>query len=92
MAMGLGCNAAGVVGCRIIDSPRERLIAIAFLLVLAVLSFIYWQVWQYGIGMIAFFILLWGGGLGLILWIYRKKFLNRIHEIKKNLSELNELM
>ncbi len=26
-AMGLGCNAAGVVGCRIIDSPRERLIA-----------------------------------------------------------------
>lgn len=26
--MGFGCNAAGVVGCRIIDSPRERLIAI----------------------------------------------------------------
>ena len=28
MAMGLGCNAAGVTGCRIIDSPKERLIAI----------------------------------------------------------------
>ncbi|MBQ8172079.1 MAG: ferrous iron transport protein B [Oscillospiraceae bacterium] len=27
MAMGFGCNAAGVVGCRIIDSRRERLIA-----------------------------------------------------------------
>lgn len=26
--MGFGCNAAGIVGCRIIDSPRERLIAI----------------------------------------------------------------
>lgn len=26
--MGFGCNAAGVVGCRIIDSPRERLLAI----------------------------------------------------------------
>ena len=26
--MGLGCNSAGVVGCRIIASPRERLIAI----------------------------------------------------------------
>lgn len=26
--MGIGCNAAGVTGCRIIDSPRERLIAI----------------------------------------------------------------
>ncbi len=28
MCMGFGCNAAGVVGCRIIDSPRERIIAI----------------------------------------------------------------
>jgi len=28
MCMGIGCNAAGVTGCRIIDSPRERLIAI----------------------------------------------------------------
>ncbi len=28
MCMGLGCNAAGVVGCRIIDSPREKLIAV----------------------------------------------------------------
>ncbi len=28
MCMGVGCNAAGIVGCRIIDSPRERLIAI----------------------------------------------------------------
>ena len=28
MAMGFGCNAVGVTGCRIIDSPRERLIAI----------------------------------------------------------------
>lgn len=28
MCMGLGCNAAGVVSTRIIDSPRERLIAI----------------------------------------------------------------
>lgn len=28
MCMGFGCNAVGVVGCRIIDSPRERLLAI----------------------------------------------------------------
>lgn len=27
MCMGLGCNAVGVTGCRIIDSPRERLLA-----------------------------------------------------------------
>ncbi|MCC6779140.1 MAG: ferrous iron transporter B [Hyphomicrobiales bacterium] len=28
MAMGFGCNAAGVIACRVIDSPREKLIAI----------------------------------------------------------------
>ena len=28
LSMGFGCNAAGVIACRIIDSPRERLIAI----------------------------------------------------------------
>ena len=25
MCMGFGCNAAGIVGCRIIDSPRESI-------------------------------------------------------------------
>lgn len=28
MAMGIGCNACGITGCRIIESPQERLIAI----------------------------------------------------------------
>jgi ferrous iron transport protein B len=28
MMMGFGCNAAGIIATRIIDSPRERLIAI----------------------------------------------------------------
>ena len=28
MCMGIGCNAVGVTGCRIIDSPKERKIAI----------------------------------------------------------------
>ncbi|MGE5860276.1 MAG: nucleoside recognition domain-containing protein [Ignavibacteria bacterium] len=28
MAMGFGCNAAGIISTRVIDSPRERLIAI----------------------------------------------------------------
>ena len=28
MCMGFGCNACGVTGCRIIESPREKLIAI----------------------------------------------------------------
>lgn len=71
---------------------RERLIVIAFLLLMAILSFVHWQIWQYGWGMILFFVLLWGGSLGIILWIYRKKFLNRIQEIEKNLGELKELV
>jgi len=28
MSMGFGCNAAGVIACRVINSPRERLIAV----------------------------------------------------------------
>lgn len=28
MCMGFGCNAAGIISCRIIDSPREKLIAV----------------------------------------------------------------
>ncbi len=28
MCMGFGCNAVGITGCRIIDSPRERLLAV----------------------------------------------------------------
>lgn len=28
MCMGFGCNACGIIGCRIIDSPRERMIAV----------------------------------------------------------------
>jgi len=28
MCMGFGCNAAGVIACRIIESPRERLVAV----------------------------------------------------------------
>jgi len=27
MSMGFGCNAAGIIACRIIDAPRERLVA-----------------------------------------------------------------
>lgn len=71
---------------------RERMIAVGYLLLLAILSFIYWQVWQYGVVPVLFLMFLWGGGLALILWIYRKKVLNRIREIKKNLNELKELM
>ena len=69
---------------------RERFAAVAMLLIIAIFSFIYWHIWQYGMIVILVFLLLWGSGLGLVLWIYRHKFMNRIHEIKKNLNELNQ--
>ncbi len=63
------------------------------LLVLAVLSFIYWQVWQYGIGMIAFFILLWGRRTRIDFMDLPQEVLkSHPRNKKKNLSELNELM
>ncbi len=43
---------------------RERLIATAFLLRLAVLSFIYWQIWQYGISHHSVFYPALGSGPG----------------------------
>ena len=39
MCMGFGCNAAGVVGCRIIHSPRALLLTLAILLSVAVTFF-----------------------------------------------------
>ncbi len=51
--MGYGCNAVGVTGCRIIDSPRERLVAVVtnsltpcngrFPLLIAVISMFFTQ-------------------------------------------------
>lgn len=70
---------------------NERFIGIGFILAMAVFSFINWQIWQFGFIMIVFFILLWGGGIFVIIWLYRHKFLSRIQEIKKNLNELKEL-
>ncbi|SEK44068.1 ferrous iron transport protein B [Ruminococcus sp. YRD2003] len=71
MSMGLGCNACGVTGCRIIDSPRERLIAVLtnslvpcngrFPTIIAVITMF---IAAYG-G--AFSRVLQGGALGLVL-------------------------
>ncbi|GAE82974.1 hypothetical protein [Bacteroides reticulotermitis] len=70
----------------------ERIMGTLLLLGIAAFSFVHWQVWQYGVGFISLFVFLWTGGLVLILWIYQRKFLVQIHEIKKNLDELKELM
>lgn len=70
----------------------ERVAAIAFLLLLAILFFIEQAVWQHGTAYILVYIVSWGIGLGLALWVYHRKILGRIRDIKKNLNELKELM
>lgn len=71
---------------------RERIIGITFMLLLAAAFSIDQRIWEAGIGMVLFFIALWGTAIGLLLWIYQSKILGRIKEIKKNLNELKELM
>lgn len=71
---------------------RERIIGIAFILLLAIVFLIDRRIWEGGIEMILLFIVSWGAGIGLLLWIYQSKILGRIKEIKKNLDELKELM
>lgn len=85
MCMGLGCNAAGVTGCRIIDSPRERLIAVItnsfvpcngkFPTLLAIIVMFFVQ-GKNGIGqsliaalVLSFFILLGIGMTFLVSWL-----------------------
>lgn len=70
---------------------RERLISILYLLGIATFSFINWGIWSYGPIAIGTFVLLWGSGLTLVLWLYQHKFFKQIQRIKKNLNELHDL-
>lgn len=69
----------------------ERVAGIAFVLILAAVFFYDRHVWQASTGVIIFFFVFWGLCFGFILWIYQKKIMTRIKDIKKNLSELKEL-
>lgn len=71
---------------------RERLAAVAFLLLAALVFFVEHAVWQHGIAPILIFTFSWGLGLGVALWFYHRHVLGRIRDIKKNLTELKELM
>ncbi len=82
--MGFGCNAAGVVGCRIIDSPRERLVAILtnafvpcngrFPAMISLLAIFFTSMNQSGLGSLSSAILLTGLlvlGIGATLLVSR---------------------
>lgn len=72
--MGYGCNAVGVTGCRIIDSPRERIIAIVtnsltpcngrFPLLIVMISMFFCDNMLAGAGIMLLFVLL---SLGMTL-------------------------
>ena len=88
MAMGFGCNAAGVVGCRIIESPRERIIAIItnafvpcngrypFLIIIATIFF---GSSAYGAtgSILATFVVLFVVMLGIFLTLFVSKILSK---------------
>ena len=90
MCMGLGCNAVGVTGCRIIDSPRERLIAIltnslmpcngrfpSMIAVSALLFSAGGLCGSFGAALVIFGVILVGAGLTLLLSALLSKTLLR---------------
>ena len=83
--MGFGCNACGVTGCRIIDSPRERLIAILtnsfvpcngrFPTIIAIITMFF--VWGLGNSFISALILLFVMLLGIFITLFVSKILSK---------------
>ena len=71
---------------------NERMIGLAFIFILAIASFFYWQIWQYGMMITLMFCLLWGSGIAFVLWVFQQSYMRRIKEIQKNLDELNEVI
>lgn len=70
---------------------NERIIGVIFIFILAIVSFLYWQVWQYGIFITLLFGVTWGSGIACVLF-YQRTYMKRIKEIQKNLDELKEIV
>lgn len=86
MCMGFGCNAVGVTGCRIIDSPRERLIAILtnsfvpcngrFPTIIAIISMFFITSGGFGSSLLSSGILLLTILLGIVMTLIISKLLS----------------
>ncbi|MBQ8297172.1 MAG: ferrous iron transport protein B [Ruminococcus sp.] len=93
MAMGFGCNACGVTGCRIIDSPRERLIAIItnsfvpcngrFPTIIAVITMFFVISEGFGASLLSALILLGVIVLGVLMTLLMSKLLS--HTVLKGI-------
>ena len=87
MCMGFGCNACGVIGCRIIDSPRERLIAILtnnfvpcngrFPTLIAIITMFFVATLSFGSGIGACLLLTLIIVLGIVVTLLVSKFLSK---------------
>lgn len=87
MCMGFGCNACGVIGCRIIESPRERLIAILtnnfvpcngrFPTLIAVITMFFTVSFPFGKGLWSCFLLLLMIILGIAMTFFVSKVLSK---------------
>lgn len=87
MCMGFGCNACGVTGCRIIESPRERLLAILtnsmipcngrFPMLIAIISMFFVATLSFGSGLAACLILTCVIVLGIFMTLLTSKVLSK---------------
>ncbi len=69
----------------------EGFVGIAFVLGVATFYFIDKGIWLFAPSMILLFFFVWALVLLLLYWVYQKKIMRRIREIRKNLNELKEL-
>lgn len=93
ICMGFGCNACGVTGCRIIESPRERLIAILtnsfvpcngrFPTLIAIITMFFVASFSFGSGAAACLLLTLVILLGIVMTLLVSKLLS--HTILKGI-------
>lgn len=93
ICMGFGCNACGVTGCRIIESPRERLIAILtnsfvpcngrFPTLIAIITMFFVASFSFGSGAVACLLLTLVILLGIVMTLLVSKLLS--HTILKGM-------
>ncbi len=69
----------------------EEVVAMLLVLTMAVLFFIDRGIWHLSTVSVLFFFGLWAVAIGMLYWIYQKKAIHHIREIRKNLNELKEL-
>ncbi len=69
----------------------EGIVGVIFVITIATAYFFDRGIWTFAPSMILLFFLIWGSIMGFLYWMYQKRIMNRLREIRKNLKELKEL-